>query len=140
MPRVEGYSSLHCSERASHCSGFSHCKARAAGAQASVVVARGLRTCSSQAQQLLCSMRDLPGPGVVPVSPALADGFFTTAPPGKSPAMIIFVIVLGLWGPYPFILLIVFWFPLVTSCLPFSAASDWAFASIKLLCFTPVRR
>ena len=28
-------------------------------------------------------MRDRPGPGVEPVSPALAGGFFTTAPPGK---------------------------------------------------------
>ena len=25
----------------------------------------------------------LPGPGMEPVSPALADGFFTTEPPGK---------------------------------------------------------
>ena len=26
----------------------------------------------------------LPGPGLEPVSPALAGGFLTTAPPGKS--------------------------------------------------------
>ena len=26
---------------------------------------------------------DLPGPGIEPVSPALAGGFFTTEPPGK---------------------------------------------------------
>ena len=33
-------------------------------------------------------MWDLPGPGLEPVSPALAGGFLTTAPPGKpwSPA------------------------------------------------------
>ena len=31
-----------------------------------------------------CGMWDLPGPGIKPVSPALADGFLTTAPPGKS--------------------------------------------------------
>ena len=30
-------------------------------------------------------MWDLPGPGLEPVSPALAGGFSTTAPPGKSP-------------------------------------------------------
>ena len=30
-----------------------------------------------------CSMWDLPGPGLEPVSPALADGFVTTVPPGK---------------------------------------------------------
>ena len=29
-------------------------------------------------------MWDLPGPGLNPVSPALAGGFLTTAPPGKS--------------------------------------------------------
>ena len=29
-------------------------------------------------------MWDLPGPGLEPVSPALADGFLTTAPPEKS--------------------------------------------------------
>ena len=28
-------------------------------------------------------IRDLPGPGIKPVSPALADRFFTTEPPGK---------------------------------------------------------
>ena len=30
-------------------------------------------------------MLDLPGPGLKPVSPALAGGFLTTVPPGKSP-------------------------------------------------------
>ena len=29
-------------------------------------------------------MWDLPGPGLEPVSPALAGGFLTAAPPGKS--------------------------------------------------------
>ena len=29
-------------------------------------------------------MWDLPGPGLEPVSPALAGGFLTTMPPGKS--------------------------------------------------------
>ena len=29
-------------------------------------------------------MWDLPGPGLKPVTPALAGGFLTTAPPGKS--------------------------------------------------------
>ena len=32
---------------------------------------------------MLCSMCDLPGPGIEPVSPALAGRFFTTEPPGK---------------------------------------------------------
>ena len=29
-------------------------------------------------------MWDVPGPGIEPVSPALAGGFLTTVPPGKS--------------------------------------------------------
>ena len=33
-------------------------------------------------------MRDLPGPGLKPMSPALAGGFLTTAPPGKPPIFI----------------------------------------------------
>ena len=60
----------------------------------SVVVARGLSSCGSRAlerrlsscgarAQLLCSMWDLPGPGLKPVSPALAGRFLTTELPGK---------------------------------------------------------
>ena len=54
---------------------------------ASLVVEHRLQThklsnCGSRAQ-LLHSMWDLPGPGLKPVSPALAGGFLTTAPPGK---------------------------------------------------------
>ena len=33
---------------------------------------------------MLCSMWDLPGQGLEPMSPALAGGFLTTEPPGKS--------------------------------------------------------
>ena len=36
-------------------------------------------------------MWDLPGPGLEPVSPALAGGFLTTAPPGKSPSVHSFI-------------------------------------------------
>ena len=43
---------------------------------------RRLSSCGSRAQ-LLCSMWDLPRPGLEPVSPALAGRFSTTAPPGK---------------------------------------------------------
>ena len=82
------------------CTGFSSlwlllCWAPALGAQAPVAAARGLsncglwalehRLCSCGARaQLLRSMWDLPRPGLEPVSPALAGGFLTTAPPGKS--------------------------------------------------------
>ena len=41
-----------------------------------------LSSCGSRAQPL-CSMWDLPRPGLEPVSPALAGRFSTTAPPGK---------------------------------------------------------
>ena len=74
--------------RASDCGGFSRCGARALGARASVVVARGLSSCGARAQ-LLCGMWDLPGPGLEPVSPALAGGCLTTAPPGKSFTVVI---------------------------------------------------
>ena len=79
---------------ASHCGGFSCCRARALGAWASVVVACGLSSCGSRAlehrfsscgarAQLLRGMWDPPRPGIEPVFPALAGGFSTTAPPGK---------------------------------------------------------
>ena len=42
---------LHCGVHASHCSGFFCCRARALSAWASVVVAQGLSSCGSQAQQ-----------------------------------------------------------------------------------------
>ena len=53
---------------------------------------RRLSSCGSRAQ-LLRSMWDLPRLGLEPVSPALAGGFSTTAPPGKPP--------LFLLTPYP---------------------------------------
>ena len=67
----------------------------AVGVRASVVVARGLSSCGSQVVEcrlsrcgawayLLHGIWDLPGPGLEPMSPALAGGFLTTAPPGKS--------------------------------------------------------
>ena len=91
--RVEA--TLHCGAWASHCRGFSCCRAWALGVRASVVVACGLGSCGSWAlehslsscgtwAQLLHGMWDLPGPGLEPMSPALAGGFLTTAPPGKS--------------------------------------------------------
>ena len=49
---------------------------------ASLVAEHRLSNCGSRAQ-LLCSMWDLPRPGLEPVSPALAGRFSTTAPPGK---------------------------------------------------------
>ena len=40
---------LLCGEQASHCGGFSCCRAQALGVWASVVVARGLSSCGSRA-------------------------------------------------------------------------------------------
>ena len=84
LQRVGRYSSW--GARASHCgglslwstgsrrTGFSSCGLQALG--------RRLNSCGSEAV-LLRGMWDLPGPGLEAVSPALAGGFSTTAPPGK---------------------------------------------------------
>ena len=48
---------------------------------------RRLSSCGSRAQ-LLRGMWDLPRPGLKPVSPALAGGFSTTAPPGKPSSLV----------------------------------------------------
>ena len=61
----------------------------------SVAVARRLSNCGSWAlerrlsscgawAELLRGTWDRPGPGLEPVSPSLAGGFLSTAPPGKS--------------------------------------------------------
>ena len=50
--------------------------------------AQAFSSCGARAY-LHRGMWDLPGPGLQPVSPALADGFLTTAPPGKPPEMLI---------------------------------------------------
>ena len=85
-----------CGARVSHCTGFSRVGAWALclSWQASVVSARGLSSFGSQTlkhrlnswgswAQLLPDMWYLPRSGIEPMSPALADGFFTTEPPGK---------------------------------------------------------
>ena len=38
-------------------------------------------------------MRDLPGPGLEPVSPELAGGFLTTAPPGSPLILILGILI-----------------------------------------------
>ena len=54
---------------------------------------RRLSSCGSRAQ-LLRSMRDLPRPGLEPVSPALAGRFSTTAPPGKPHIFLSYMLLL----------------------------------------------
>ena len=74
-----------CSVQASHCSGFSCCRAWALecnGLQqlqymGSLVVACGLHCLEA------CGIL-VPGPGICTMSPALAGGFLTAEPPGKS--------------------------------------------------------
>ena len=84
-----------CGVRASRCSGFPCCWAQGPGEGASVVMAGGLGRCGSRAPEHRLSSRGaraellpstwdlLPRPGITPMSPALADGFFTPEPPGK---------------------------------------------------------
>ena len=64
-----------CGVQASYCGGFSHSRAWAPG--------HGLCSCGSWVQ-LPLSMWNLHGPGIEPVWPALAAGFLSTGPPGKS--------------------------------------------------------
>ena len=53
------------------------------GVWASAGVVRGHSSCGAWAY-LPHGMWDLPGPGIQPVSPALAGGFSATGPPGKT--------------------------------------------------------
>ena len=53
------------------------------GTWASVVVEHRLSTRGTQAW-LLCSLWNLPRPGIKPMSPALAGRFLSTVPPEKS--------------------------------------------------------
>ena len=88
-----GYSSLRCTgfslqwllllwSTGSRRTGFSSC---GTWAQQLWLAGSKRRLSSSGARaQLLCGMWDLPGPGLEPMSPTLAGGFLTIAPPGKS--------------------------------------------------------
>ena len=67
--------SSSCSTLASHFGDFFWCSSRA--------LEHGLSSCSSQAK-LLCSMWNLPGLAIGPMSPALVGRFLTAGPPGKS--------------------------------------------------------
>ena len=57
---------------------------------ASLVAEYRLSSCGARAQ-LLHGMWDLPGPGLEPMSPALAGGFLTTAPPGKPSTQVLLI-------------------------------------------------
>ena len=78
-----------CGEWPSHRSGFSCCVAWAVACVGfcscvSQVLQHRLNRCDAGAQWLRSvPLRDLPGSGIKPVSPALAGRFFTTEPPMK---------------------------------------------------------
>ena len=63
-----GLASLVAEHRSRHV-GFSSCSAQA--------LERGLSSCGACGAQLLCGTWNPPGPGIEPVSPILAGGFFT---------------------------------------------------------------
>ena len=48
------------------------------------------RLYSAESMVVAYGMWDLPGPGIEPVSPALAGGFLSTVPPGKPPKIVFF--------------------------------------------------
>ena len=88
----KGYSSLLCAgfslrwlllswSKGSRRVGFSSCGSRA--------LERRLSSCGTWAQLLHC-MWVLPGPGLEPVSPALAGRFSTTSPPGKPSIFVLY--------------------------------------------------
>ena len=79
--------------RASHCSGFSCCRVRAVGVQASVVAVHGHSSggCLTPGHKFSCSLAC----GIFldqgsNLSPPLAGTFFTAEPPGK-PCAILFI-------------------------------------------------
>ena len=85
---------LHCCEQAfSSCSeqGLFSVMTSCFRAHTPVVVVHGLSSCCSRVLEHAPaahgpnahSMWTLPGPGITPMSPALADGFLITGPPGK---------------------------------------------------------
>ena len=68
------------SARASHCSGFSCCWLSSASRHA------GFSSCGAWVAHV---MWNHPGPGIEPMSPALAGGFLSTVPRGMSPRSIL---------------------------------------------------
>ena len=63
---------------------------------------RRLSNCGSWARPLR-GMWDLPGPGLEPMSPALAGGFLTTAPPGNPKTSVLWVVPSGTRDSLPLV-------------------------------------
>ena len=77
-------------------------------------------------------MWDLPGPGLEPVSLALAGGFLTTAPPGKSQSLIFFFLIICLGFFLVFCFLIYYLFIYLWLC--------WVFVSVRGLSLVAASR
>ena len=77
-------------------------------------------------------MWDLPGPGLEPVSLALAGGFLTTAPPGKSQSLIFFFLIICLVFFLVFCFLIYYLFIYLWLC--------WVFVSVRGLSLVAASR
>ena len=123
-----------CSAWASHCGGFSCCRAQA-GSRVCGFQKLWLSSCGSWAlehrhssciaQALLCGMWDLPGLGMKPVSPALAGRFLTTGLP-------VHFLFLKKWAPHPLPRMpLILWSPWL------SLASSSAFVQHLLFLQTP---
>ena len=92
-------------------------------------MARGLSSCGAQAS-LLHGMWDLLGPGLEPVSPALAGRFLTTVPPGKSLSCNFFKYIFQIPVPYQMYNYKIF-SPIL--CIVFSLSWTVSFEAQKLL-------
>ena len=130
-----GYSSLRCvgfslhwllllQSTSSRHTGFNSCGVGSVDA-ALGLQSHCLSSCSTWVY-LSCSTWDLPKSGIEPVSPALAGGFLTTGPPGKSDFMSVLVPV----QPLLFLWHLCAWFIPFTFSL--SVILDMNFVSGKL--------
>ena len=72
-------------------------------------------------------MWDLPGPRLEPVSPALAGGFLTIAPPGKSWSRIIIIFLIN-----EFIYLFLAVFGLHCCTQAFSSCGEWGLLFVEV--------
>ena len=73
-----------CVQAFSGCSGWGYSLVMVRGLFVTVASLVEGHRLSSLAQVLSCPMAYLPEPGIEPESPALASGFLTAGPPGKS--------------------------------------------------------
>ena len=124
---------LHRGARASHYRGLSCCGAQAPDVQAQQLWLTGL---------VAPRHVDLPRPGLEPASPALADRFSTTAPPGKPPfSLFVSVYVyVSLCDSFSIALLLPFVLGFCLSFFFFNNYFFFSFLSFFVSCFLPFLR